>query len=172
MKRTVLVADDHADTVETTRGLLTCYDYEVFVAYDGRAALQIASEQVPNSILLDIALPIVDGFEVAKTLRESDVFSRTAIIGYSGHGGQQYYDRARTAGIDYYLLKPNEPEVLLACLDPETYPAVIAESVIVSTSKDLRQTSIKLLSKAQALSVRSADAVKRAQQIVRRKSQR
>jgi len=172
MQTTVLIADDHVDTVETTHCYLLLYGYNVTVAYDGLQALTKAAEKRPDSILLDIALPKLDGFEVARVLRQSQTFSDTVIIGYSGYGGEEYYEKARTAGIDYYLLKPCDPEVLIACLEPEEHPAIIARSVIVTLSENLKRASANLLAQGQALSLRSAAAVKRAQEICHKNPKR
>src|SRR4051812_4293712 len=127
--RTVLIADDHEDTVDVTAGYLSLYGYDAFGAYSGPEALKLAFERDPDSIILDIALPNMDGFDVARTLRQSGKFNDTVIIAYSGYGGTEYYNRAKTVGFDFYLLKPAEPEILLACLDAENYPAIVAQSV-------------------------------------------
>jgi CheY-like chemotaxis protein len=113
---TVLIADDYEDTVECTSLVLAQHGYSVVIAYDGIEALKVANEIRPKSIILDLALPELDGYEVARTLRQSNTFLETKFIAFSGHVDQSYRDRATAAGFDFYLPKPADPDILLACL--------------------------------------------------------
>ena len=169
MQRTALVVDDHEDTLEITQGYLSLNDYRVFGASDGREALKIALKVCPDSILLDISLPEINGFDVAATLRQSVKFNDTLVVGYSGHAGREYHERARASGMDFYLVKPAEPQLLLACLQPEKYFNIIAESVaLIDQSRELLQTSAQLFAECQAVSLRCQEAVRRAREIRQR----
>ena len=164
--KSILIADDHLDTVEVMQGFLATLGFDAAVANDGVEAIEVAKRVRPASILLDIRLPVIDGFEVARILRQSKEFAETSIIGCSGYVGLEFYVKAREVGIDFYLPKPIEPEVLAACLEPEKYPDFMAGN-IVDLSRDLLERSIELQAKAQALSVKSIEALKRAQEVVR-----
>jgi CheY-like chemotaxis protein len=164
----VLVADDHADSAEILQTCLSYSGYEVDVAYTGQEAIDQAVALNPRSIILDLALPEINGYQVAETLRRNKQFTDTRIIAYSGYAGREYYERAQASGIDYYLLKPAATEVLLACLEPEKYADIFAEISVISESLDAQQRHLGLYSKVQALNLRSAAAVKYAQDAIRR----
>jgi len=167
-KKKVLVAEDHADTAEMTAELLTMLEYDVTTALNGLQAITIARQLVPSAVLLDIGLPYVDGFEVAKQLREYPELDDTVLIGCSGHNGPEYWERARLAGFDYYIAKPADPKVIFACLEPEQYAATIEKSVAITVSADLQMRSQGLQLMAHALSIRSAAAVRRARELCKK----
>jgi two-component system, OmpR family, response regulator len=104
----VLVVEDHADGAATTARLLRLYGYEARVAVDGHAALAMAREAPPDVILLDIGLPGIDGYEVARLVRRNTRGREPFIVAISGYGRDDDRRRAADAGIDLYLLKPVE----------------------------------------------------------------
>jgi CheY-like chemotaxis protein len=105
----ILVVDDNTDTALTLGTLLRLSGHEVRVAHDGRDALHAAQEFQPEVILLDIGLPGMDGFEVARQLRASPVFAHTAIVATSGYNREGDRRRAAEVGIDRYVVKPFDP---------------------------------------------------------------
>jgi CheY-like chemotaxis protein len=111
------VVDDFADAADSLAILLGMLGYQVRIAYDGPAALALSSEFRPHVVLLDIGLPILDGYEVAGLLRQQPGLQSLCLIAVSGFGSQEDRQRIRRAGFDHHLLKPlNLPE-LTAILD-------------------------------------------------------
>ena len=147
----LLIADDLPDTVEMLSTFLQNNGYEVYPAYDGEEALRVAQNRIPDALILDIGMPKLDGFEVAQQIRNSSL-SGALIIGYSGYTEQKFFERATECCLDFYLPKPADPGLLLACLEPESFPSFLADSVIVRTSRNLRKTSQGAIARGQALS--------------------
>jgi CheY-like chemotaxis protein len=108
----VVIVDDNEDTTETTALLLTAWKHEIRVAHTGSEALQVASEFQPEVILLDIGLPEIDGYDVARRLRQDPRFKNTLIIAVSGYGSSSDQQLLREAGFDEHLVKPVDLERL------------------------------------------------------------
>jgi CheY-like chemotaxis protein len=108
----ILLVDDNQDVRDSLKFLLELDGHSVFSACDGKSALEAAALQTPEIVLLDIGLPDMDGYELARRLRGPDVASKALLIAVTGFGQQQ--DRARSveAGIDYHLVKPIDLRVL------------------------------------------------------------
>jgi two-component system, OmpR family, response regulator len=108
----VLVVEDYPDTATSTALLLKLFGHEVDVAGDGPTALRAAAAFPPDVVLLDIGLPGMDGYEVARRLRGQPLARRPFFIAVSGY--RQPADRRREveAGIDMHLLKPVDPDHL------------------------------------------------------------
>jgi len=102
----ILVVEDHADTAATSAILLRKYGHEVQVASDGPRAIALAVQYRPDVVLLDIGLPGMNGYEVAKTLRQNQL-NRMLLIATTGYG-QIVEERLSSyeAGIDLHLTKP------------------------------------------------------------------
>jgi two-component system, chemotaxis family, CheB/CheR fusion protein len=101
----ILVVDDHADMLESTRILLQLLFYEVFTASDGPTALETARAVAPDVVLLDLSMPRMDGYEVARKLREHRG-NQFALIAVTGYARREDVDRSRQAGFDCHLIKP------------------------------------------------------------------
>jgi signal transduction histidine kinase/CheY-like chemotaxis protein len=110
--RRVLVVDDNRDLAESLAMVLRLWGHEVAVAYDGPAALAAAHERPPEVVFLDIGLPHLDGFEVARRLREDPDLRRARIVAITGYGRDDDRRRAQDAGIDLHLTKPVDPSDL------------------------------------------------------------
>lgn len=110
--RRVLVADPCADTVESTAWLLRLWGHEVRGAADGPATLAAARAYRPDAILMEVRLPKLDGFEVARRLRQLDAGRKALLVAVTGYGDATNRRLSRAAGFDRHLLKPVEPEVL------------------------------------------------------------
>jgi two-component system OmpR family response regulator len=108
----VLIVEDDADTADSMAILLRLYTYDVQVACDGATALRTVLEKQPDVVLLDIGLPKLDGWELAKQLRSQITGKRPLLIAISGYGMQSDQKRSQEAGIDLHLVKPVEPEML------------------------------------------------------------
>jgi CheY-like chemotaxis protein len=90
--------------------------HEVLVAHNGPQAIDLALSWQPELILLDIALPTIDGYAVAARLRQEEACRNTIIIAVTGYGQVDDRRRSREAGIDHHLLKPVSADVLLPLL--------------------------------------------------------
>ena len=107
----ILLVEDHNDTAATTALLLRMYGHEVAVARDGIAALEAVQIQEPDVVLLDIGLPKMDGYEVARRLVPL-CKAKPIVIAVSGYGGTDEQRRCHEAGFNVHLLKPVDPEQL------------------------------------------------------------
>lgn len=113
----VLIVDDNEDYTETAALLLGAWDHETKVAHTGLEALQVASDFEPEVILLDIGLAEIDGYEVARRLRQDPRFKHTLIIAVSGYGRSADQQLSRDAGFDEHLVKPVDLEKLNRALN-------------------------------------------------------
>jgi CheY-like chemotaxis protein len=111
-RKRVLVVDDNLDAAEGLAMLLTLKGHEVSTAYDGQGAIDRAREVEPDVVLLDIGLPRLDGFEVARRLREEHPERQMLLVALTGYGQERDRVRAREAGFDHHLLKPVRLEML------------------------------------------------------------
>ena len=110
--RRLLVVDDNADVALSLAVLLRLYGHEVQVAHDGRSALQLAAAFRPDLVFLDIGMPGMDGYEVARRLRRTPGLEKVVLAALTGWGQQEDRRRTAEAGFDYHLVKPPEPKVL------------------------------------------------------------
>jgi PAS domain S-box-containing protein len=108
----VLLVEDNVDAADSLTILLELLGHDVRVAYDGLAALDAVRAGVPDVVLLDIGLPGLDGYEVARRIRGLAGAERVVLIALTGYGRDE--DRARTqaAGFDLHLVKPVDPDAL------------------------------------------------------------
>jgi PAS domain S-box-containing protein len=104
--RRVLVVDDNRDATESLVRLLGRCGHEVRAAYDGPEALAAAEEFQPEAVLLDIGLPGMNGYEVARRLRARPWAAATVLVAITGWGQSSDKERAVSAGIDHHLTKP------------------------------------------------------------------
>jgi signal transduction histidine kinase len=107
-----LVVDDNQDAATSLGMVLSMLGADVTTAYDGPAAIAAFASTDPSVVLLDIGMPGMDGYEVARTLRLRFPERRPAIVALTGWGQEDDRRRAREAGIDHHLVKPAEIEVL------------------------------------------------------------
>jgi PAS domain S-box-containing protein len=114
--RRILVVDDNRDSAEMTAALLQAHGHAVRTAFDGGEALARAGEFRPDAILLDIGLPGLDGYEVARRVRSDPAFQGVRLIAVSGYGQQKDRDRSSAAGFDAHLVKPVDPQAVLDLL--------------------------------------------------------
>lgn len=112
----ILVVDDLTDAADSLAMLLTRHGHRVRTAYDGPAAITTAAEFAPHVILLDIALPKLDGYRVAVQLRQQTM-QRPCLIAVTGLGQTDDVAAARAAGFDHHFLKPVNPGHLLSLLN-------------------------------------------------------
>jgi CheY-like chemotaxis protein len=114
--RRILVADDNSDTLESLAMLLTLEGHTVYTASDGRQTLQRAEEHRPDIALLDIGMPGIDGYEVARGIRAQPWGRGMTLVALTGWGQESDRSRSRDAGFDSHLVKPVDLDVLIAML--------------------------------------------------------
>jgi PAS domain S-box-containing protein len=120
--RRILVVDDNVDAALTVSRLLTLWGHEVQTVFNGNEALEMARQFHPQIILLDIGLPGMSGYEVAKHLRAEPESAGLILMALTGYGQADDRERSRQAGFNYHLTKPPDPGALMAILkSPETY---------------------------------------------------
>jgi signal transduction histidine kinase len=115
----ILIIDDNADSAMSEQMLLGLYGHEVAVAYSGKGGLELAREFRPEVVLCDIGLPDVDGYEVARQLRQDPATASTRLIAVTGYGSDEDRQRCAVAGFAVVLTKPVEPDELLRVLVEE-----------------------------------------------------
>jgi DNA-binding response OmpR family regulator len=108
----VLVVEDDPDTLASLCMLLRLYGHDVERACDGPSACQAAQASPPDVVLLDIGLPKMDGWRVAKQIREQCRWKRPLIVAITGHGREADRLQSDEVGIDLHLVKPVDPEIL------------------------------------------------------------
>ena len=115
-RRRILVVDDNADTANSLAMVLRRMGHDILTAHDGLEAVHAAATFRPEVILLDIGLPKMNGYDVAKQIRQQPWDKKVAIIAVSGWGQEEDKRRALEAGFDHHLTKPVEPAALIRLL--------------------------------------------------------
>jgi PAS domain S-box-containing protein len=115
--RRVLLVDDHADAREMYAMVLQAAGHEVFQAEDGAAAVAMFPSVRPDVSVIDIGLPLMDGYEVARQIRSAPGGDEVRLIALTGYGFPEDRERSRAAGFDRHLVKPAMPEDLRRELD-------------------------------------------------------
>jgi signal transduction histidine kinase len=112
----ILVVDDNQDSACSMTLLLELQGHQVHVAHAGHAALRLAGECAPDVILLDIGMPGMNGYEVAKQLRSQPAFADTLLIAVTGYGRASDVKQTESAGFDHHLVKPIDYDKLQSLL--------------------------------------------------------
>jgi two-component system cell cycle response regulator DivK len=102
----VLVVEDVEDTRFYMRLELEHHGFIVFEADNGKAAVDLAAQEIPDVILMDLSLPLMDGFAAAKLIRQNDSLQRVPIIAVTAHHETDFRADAKAAGFDAYVTKP------------------------------------------------------------------
>ena len=116
VRRRILVADDNPDALESLALLLECDGHEVWKAANGAEACEIAAERRPELALLDLGMPVLDGYEAARRMRAEPWGREMRIVALSGWGQQADVLRSRESGFDSHLVKPASFEALAQLL--------------------------------------------------------
>ncbi len=112
VKRRVLIVDDNVDAADSLAMLLKSDGHEAETAYSADTALEAVERLRPDIVLLDVGLPQIDGYEIARYLRASNTVPGMRLIALTGYGREEDRERARTAGFDDHLLKPTDMTAL------------------------------------------------------------
>jgi PAS domain S-box-containing protein len=108
----ILVVDDNVDNAETLGLSLRMVGHTVRVVYDGPSAIEAAAGFVPDVVLLDIGLPGMNGYEVARKIRALPALQNVVLVAQTGWGQQEDRRRSEAAGFQYHLVKPLDPDAL------------------------------------------------------------
>ena len=114
MSKRILVVEDQPDSRQIIRDMVAGTDYEITEAENGEEALAAIAKQRPDLILMDIQLPIMDGYEVTRQIKADPAMRSTPIIAVTSHALDGEERTARAAGCDDYVPKPFSPRRLLA----------------------------------------------------------
>ncbi len=114
----ILIVDDNEAAAKGLGKLLEHSGHEVFFAFTGAHALETAKLNSPSVMLVDIGLPDISGYDVARQLRKQGIRPRTALIALTGYGQESDKRKARAAGFDHHLTKPVSVKDILNILDP------------------------------------------------------
>jgi CheY-like chemotaxis protein len=118
----VLIVDDNDDLREALRELVSTWGHEVEEAANGTDGVRKALERPPDVALIDLSLPGLDGFEVARRIRTSPGAHRLRLVAMTGYGQSEDQHRVREAGFDQHLIKPVDQEDLAEVLsDPAVH---------------------------------------------------
>ena len=110
------MVDDNIDAARTLELLLNSLGHQLRVAFSGAEALRIAPDFDPHIVLLDLGMPGLDGYEVARRLRATEKGSALRIIAVTGWGQEADREKSREAGFDVHLVKPVDPNELVRAL--------------------------------------------------------
>jgi len=114
MNKRVLVVEDHEDNRRILRDLLGSAGYDMIEAENGQAAIVLAAEKRPDLILMDIQLPIMDGYEATRRIKADPDLRGIPLIVVTSYALSGDEEKARLAGCDDYVSKPFSPRDLLA----------------------------------------------------------
>ena len=109
MPRRILLIEDNEDNRIIYRLTLQHFGYEVSEAVDGESGIRIATETLPDLVLMDVSIPGIDGWEATKILKAGERTMRIPIVALTAHALASDRERAKEVGCDGYLAKPVEP---------------------------------------------------------------
>ncbi|MBN1473783.1 MAG: response regulator [Syntrophaceae bacterium] len=121
MKKKILVIEDNQQNLYLMRYLLEDCGYEVFEAMDGKEGIDKAASINPDLILLDIQLPTMDGYAVARTIRQNNILAKTPIVAVTSYAMPGDREKALEAGCSGYIEKP---------IDPDTFPVQVEKAFL------------------------------------------
>ena len=114
MTKRILVVEDHEDNRQILRDLLGAAGFEMIEAHDCGAALATATASMPDLILMDIQLPVIDGYEATRRIKADPALKAIPIIAVTSYALSGDEEKARAAGCDAYVAKPYSQRQLLA----------------------------------------------------------
>ncbi len=129
----VVIVDDNRDVAESTALVLRLSNCDVQVAFDGHSGLDLVKQLKPDAVLVDIGLPGMDGFQVAKQIRAQPDHQRMLLVAVSGYGQGEHRTLSSDAGFDHHMVKPIDPTALthlLASTRAGMPPRALGENVV------------------------------------------
>jgi CheY-like chemotaxis protein len=116
LRTRIVVIDDNRDQALSLQGLLEAMGHEVRIAYDGSSAMKLLESFVPDFALIDLGLPEINGYDLARWVRGQLQFRHTVLIAQTGWGREEDRNRARDAGFIHHLVKPVDYQQLVQIL--------------------------------------------------------
>ncbi|HUK26462.1 MAG TPA: response regulator [Terriglobales bacterium] len=113
----ILIAEDNPVNCELLRELLELRDHEVIETHNGQEALQSLEQAIPDILLLDLGMPVMDGYETVRRIRQDPRFARLPVLAVTAYAMQGDKERILGCGFDGYLSKPINPSLLFQELD-------------------------------------------------------
>jgi len=113
----ILIVDDSLDSVNALGRLLSKHGYEIHVALDWASALETAEARLPDIILMDLAMPEMDGVHLARLVRENEKLKDKVLIAVTGYADQMHREQCEVAGFDSFLPKPVAWDELKSTID-------------------------------------------------------
>lgn len=157
-RRRVLVVDDHADTLQLMEILVRLHGHEVYGVSDGKKAVELAERILPDVVLSDMNMPVMNGLALGRHLRSCPKFNASVLVGVSSD--LDFCEEAGKIGFDYFALKPLDDFVLNELIYAPR------QSQLIQLSRSLIERSKALLAKGESLSKRSRDAQERSLSII------
>jgi len=108
----VVIADDNRDAADSLKVLLELSGYDAFVAYDGQQALDLGTRELPRAFILDVGMPDMTGYEVARRIRQQAWGRNALLVAVTGWGQDDDKERAKAAGFDHHFTKPVDPQAV------------------------------------------------------------
>jgi CheY-like chemotaxis protein len=133
----ILVVDDYFDTADSTVELLTIWGYDAIACYSGAAGIECTRKRRPDGVILDLAMPEMDGFQFAELFQKLPECGSVPLIALSGFTSNAYFARAHEAGISHYMLKPADPTCLKDLLAYEIVSTFVSRSLIENNVRQL-----------------------------------
>jgi CheY-like chemotaxis protein len=130
----ILVVEDNRDSADSLRLLLEFSGHEVAVAYSGHDGVQAAEQYQPDVVLCDIGLPGLDGYRVARKLRDNPTTAKARLIAVTAYGQDEARLRSHQAGFEQHLVKPVDPDALQRVLN--CFAALNRQSGLVPPSPE------------------------------------
>ena len=106
------MVDDNRDAADGLGLLLDLHGHDTRVAYEAEGALEAAKAFRPDVAILDIGMPVMDGYELARRLKKTPEAENTVLVAMTGWGQEEDVRKGKEAGFDHHLVKPSEPAVL------------------------------------------------------------
>jgi CheY-like chemotaxis protein len=113
----ILIADDNCDSADSLALLLKMGGHEVWTVYDGPTALKTAAQCQPHVVLSDLGMPGMNGYEIARRLREQEASRECVLVAVTGYAQSDNGTRIQDAGFDHHMVKPVEFAALQLLLD-------------------------------------------------------
>ena len=111
---TILLADDDDDSIRVSRAILENHGYRVITACDGRECIELARQEVPDLVVMDLWMPALDGLEATRVLKADPALAHIIVIAVSAYVIDGAQERAAEAGCSVFIAKPVEPMALVA----------------------------------------------------------
>jgi two-component system OmpR family response regulator len=157
----ILIVDDNRDAADSLGELVRMLGHQVTVAYDGEAGLRAATRAPPDCLILDIAMPGMDGYTLARKVREAGL-TGAKLMAVTAFSDAEHARRADEAGFDYRLVKPADPAEITRALSMIEHIRRLAEH-----TEDLARRNVSLAERTDAVAARTETLAGEAKELLR-----